>query len=94
MGVRDFKPFARMARPILSKRDYTAAKKLLRIRAMTFSVVLEAERLEALIRELTYYEDRCAEADAGWAIGWAECTLLPALEDGAAPHRRWSDGTH
>jgi hypothetical protein len=94
MGISDFKLLARMARPVLSQRDYNASKKLLRERARTFSVFLEAERLEALIREVTYYEDRCAETDAGRTVGWAECVILPELENDGTPHRRWSDRSH
>lgn len=91
MGTRDFKPFARMARPILTRREYDEAKKLLRERVRTFAIVLEAERLEALIRELTHYEDRCAETGAGWTVDWAEYTFLPNVEDSGTPHRRRSD---
>lgn len=91
MGTRDFKPFARMARPILSQREYDEAKKLLRERVRTYAVILEAERLEALIRELTHYEDRCADTNAKWAVAGSECTFLAEINTGGTPHRRWSD---
>jgi hypothetical protein len=91
MGTRDFKPFARMARPILSQREYDEARKLLRERVRTYAVVLEAERLEALIRELTHYEDRCADTNTKWSIEGAEYGFLAETKSNGTPHRRWSD---
>jgi len=93
MGTREFRSFARMARPIFTERDYEIVLKLVTQRARTFFFV-EAERLEALIRELTDYEGRCAEIDPACAVGWAEWALVPDTGSDARPRRRWSDGSH
>ena len=93
MGTREFKSYARMARPIFTERDYETVRKLVTQRARTFFFV-EAERLEALIRELTDYEGLCAETDAGCSVGWAEWALVPQADGDAQPRRRWSDGSH
>jgi hypothetical protein len=82
-----------MARPIFTERDYETVRKLVTQRARTFFFV-EAERLEALIRELTDYEGRCAETDPACSIGWAEWALVPDVNGDARPRRRWSDGSH
>jgi hypothetical protein len=91
MSSRDFRSYARMARPIFSERDYDTVKKLVTERARAF-FFLEAERLEALIRELTDYEGRFAQTDALY-VGWAECTFVPRGEDDGRPRRRWSDAS-
>jgi hypothetical protein len=93
MGTREFRSYARMARPIFTERDYETVRKLVTQRARTFFFV-EAERLEALIRELTDYEGRCAETDPGCSVGWAEWALVPEADGDARPRRRWSDGSH
>ncbi len=93
MGTREFRSYARMARPIFTERDYETVRKLVTQRARTFFFV-EAERLEALIRELTDYEGRCAETDASCAVGWAEWTFVPEADDDGQPRRRWSDASH
>ncbi len=93
MGTRDFRSYARMARPIFTERDYDTVKKLVTERARAFFFV-EAERLEALIRELTDYEGRFAQTDARYAVGWAECMFVPVGEDDGQPRRRWSDPSH
>jgi hypothetical protein len=93
MGTRDFRSYARMARPIFTERDYDTVKKLVTERARTFFFV-EAERLEALIRELTDYEGRFAQTDALYAVGWAEWTFVPVGKDDGQPRRRWSDASH
>jgi hypothetical protein len=93
MGTREFRSYARMARPIFTERDYETVRKLVTQRARTFFFV-EAERLEALIRELTDYEGRCAETDAGCAVGWAEWAFVPEADGDGQPRRRWSDASH
>jgi hypothetical protein len=82
-----------MARPIFTERDYETVRKLVTQRARTFFFV-EAERLEALIRELTDYEGRCAETDPACSIGWTEWALVPEANGDTRPRRRWSDGSH
>ncbi|HTS52784.1 MAG TPA: hypothetical protein VMH26_05885 [Burkholderiales bacterium] len=91
MSSRDFRSYARMARPIFTERDYETVKKLVTERARTFFFV-EAERLEALIRELTDYEGRFARTDE--LAGWVEWSFMPASNDEGQPRRRWSDASH
>lgn len=91
MGTREFRSYARMARPIFSERDYDTVKKLVTQRARTF-LLLEAERIEALIRELTDYEGRSEQAGAEYAVGWAQWMVVPTAQDDSQPRRRWSDG--
>ena len=92
MGTREFRSYARMARPIFSTRDYDTVKKLVTQRARTF-LLLEAERIEALIRELTDYEGRSGQADADYEVGWAQWMVVPTAHDDSQPRRRWSDAT-
>ena len=65
MGAKYLGSYVGMARPILVERDYQAVKRLLVDRCKGIYLLLEAERLEALIRELTLYEDRSGERDEG-----------------------------
>ena len=75
-----------LARPILVERDYQAVKHLLVDRCKGIYLLLEAERLEALIRELTLYEDRSGVRDEG------ELVAIPiATTSNSWLHRRWSD---
>ena len=63
MGAKYLGSYVGMARPILVERDYQAVKRLLVDRCKGIYLLLEAERLEALIRELTLYEDRSGERE-------------------------------
>jgi len=90
MGTREFRSYARMARPIISERDYDTVKKLVTQRARTF-LLLEAERIEALIRELTDYEGRSGQTDTDYAVEWAQWMVVPTAQDDSQPRRRWSD---
>jgi len=91
MGNREFRSFARMARPIITRRDYYTVRKLVSQRARAFFFV-EAERLEALIRELTDYEGRRVETEA--SMGWSRLALGPGASREGRPRRRWSDAAH
>jgi len=65
-------------------------KKLVAERAWTFFFV-ETERLEALVRELTDYEIRVEESEAGFTVEWAEWTFVQQANDHHEQHRRWRD---
>jgi hypothetical protein len=88
MGAKYLGSYVGMARPIVVERDYQAVKRLLADRCHGIYLLLETERLEALIRELTLYEDRPSEE-----------VELAALSMAADPpqrtpnwlNRRWSD---
>lgn len=86
MGAKYLGSYVGMARPIVVERDYRAVKRLLADRCHGIYLLLEAERLEALIRELTLYEDRPDQE--------AEFLSLVAAPVDARPrvlNRRWSD---
>ena len=87
MGAKYLGSYVGMARPILVERDYQAVKRLLVDRCKGIYLLLEAERLEALIRELTLYEDRSGESDEG------ELVVAPTAQaaNNSWLHRRWSD---
>jgi hypothetical protein len=86
MGAKYLGSYVGMARPILVERDCQAVKRLLADRCKGIYLLLEAERLEALIRELTLYEDRSGESDEG------ELAAVTAQGlSASALHRRWSD---
>jgi hypothetical protein len=87
MGAKYLGSYVGLARPILAERDYQAVKRLVIDRCHGIYLLLEAERLEALIRELTLYEDRSGERDRSGAL------TVPASHNGNdnLPHRRWSD---
>jgi len=53
----------------------------------------EDARIEALIRELTDFEDRFLMREQWAAIEWAEYVCVPDLEADAGLQRRWSDST-
>ncbi len=84
MGAKYLGSYVGMARPILAERDYQAVKRLLVDRCKGIYVLLEAERFEALIRELTLYEDHSGGRDESRAhLGRASTTheqlAAPAL---------------
>ena len=87
MGAKYLGSYVGMARPILVERDYQAVKRLLVDRCKGIYLLLEADRLEALIRELTLYEDRSGERQEG------ELVAGPAAQAASNRwlHRRWSD---
>jgi hypothetical protein len=87
MGAKYLGSYVGMARPILAQRDYQAIKRLLADRCQGIYLLLEAERLEALIRELTLYEDRSADSDESEPPTASTGPSVSAW----APHRRWSD---
>lgn len=90
MGTRDFRSYVGMARPVLTERDYRRVKKLVMERARTFFFI-EAERLEAMIRELNDYEQRSADTGGDCTIGWAEWVFVPKADGDTQQRRRWSD---
>jgi hypothetical protein len=74
----------RKARPILWRRDYEAAQKVL-------AEVADDERFLALLQELKEYERRHPAADLRRVVQWAEYVFVPMLVAGVANARRWSD---
>ena len=93
MGGRDLGSDARMARPILTARDYDAARQRLVEALREPGWTREEDRIEALIHALRGFEGRLLMRDASLAIEWAECVFVPGPDYGQAPRRRWSDSS-
>jgi hypothetical protein len=91
MGSRHFGSALRKARPILTTRDYDAVRKQLKHALKEPAWLREEERIEALIHELTDFENRFLMRERWLAIEWAECVFVPAADADSAPKRRWSD---
>jgi hypothetical protein len=90
MEGKDTRQSDTRARPILSERDYDAAKQLLSEHAQTLKPYLEAGRFQSLIRELSHYEMRSTSRLAGFAARPA----VPNPDAQDQPQRRWSDTAH
>jgi hypothetical protein len=86
LGAKYLGSYVGMARPILVERDYRAVKRVLADRCHGIYLLLEAERIEALIRELTLYEDR-PDDEAEILV----LTTTPVDAPPSALNRRWSD---
>ncbi len=91
MGSRQFSAPEHKARPILSTRDYDAARKRLKAALREPGWLREEERIEALMHALTDFENRFLMRERWLAIEWAECVFVPGLGGDDAPKRRWSD---
>lgn len=92
MGSRQFHPSVRKARAILGTRDYDAVRKQLKQALKEPGWLRQEDRIEALMHELSDFEDRFLMRERWLAIEWAECVFVPELSD--APRRRWSDLQH
>jgi len=90
MRIRSVSPIARIARPIITERDYRVVKSLIAERARTFFLI-ETVQLEALIRELTDYEGRLADAEVGVAVEKTEWAPMQSRNDPHEQNRRWCD---
>jgi hypothetical protein len=97
MGARYEGQYAGHARQILCERDYEAARRLLSERCKGIYLLIETERMEALIRELTAYEEKrsqgrsnepdcCSQAGAADGRGWGGDERPES-----SPRERWSD---
>jgi len=87
MHERQTQPADPRARPILSERDYNAAKLLLAEHAQALKLYLEAGRFQSLIRELGRYETLTPGRPAAFSVRLE--TADTSSQD--QPQRRWSD---
>jgi len=85
MHERETQPADPRARPILSDRDYNAAKQLLAEHAQTLKPYLQAGRFQSLIRELGRYETLLTSRPASFSV------RTEAADTQDQPQRRWSD---
>ena len=86
MHERETQPSDPRARPILSERDYNAAKLLLAEHAQALKPYLQAGRFQSLIRELGRYETLTTGRPASFS---ARAEKVDKVGD--QPQRRWSD---
>ena len=93
MGGRDARAGAGKARPILTTRDYDAARQQLVAALREPGWTREEDRIDALMHALRGFEGRLMMRDASLAIEWAECVFVPTAEVDPAPKRRWSDSS-
>jgi hypothetical protein len=85
-----YRQFARKARAILTERDYLAARAVLFASAKMALLRDDEERVEALLRELAYYDSNPAELDPERIAGSAQPgSVQRSSQD--CPGRRWSD---
>lgn len=85
-----YRQFARKARAILTERDYLAARAVLFASARMALLREEEERVEALLRELAYYDANPAERTTQATTSSAQLASVERfIQD--CPGRRWSD---
>jgi hypothetical protein len=85
-----YRQFARKARVILTERDYLAARALLFASARMALLREDEERVEALLRELAYYDSNPAERNLEPTTSSAQPGAVERfIRD--CPSRRWSD---
>jgi hypothetical protein len=83
-----YRQFARKARAILTERDYLAARAVLLASARMALLREEEERVEALLRELAYYDSSSAELEPATSSAEPRSVERPRPD---SPGRRWSD---
>ena len=93
MGGRDARGGVGKARPILTTRDYDAARQQLVAALREPGWTREEDRIDDLMHALRGFEGRLMMRDASLAIEWAECVFVPTTELDPAPKRRWSDSS-
>ncbi len=91
MGRRDLSADENKARPILNERDYQNAKALLAKEMQNSHSERVWARLEALMQAVADYERRFLEGEEDDNGEWVEYAYATALDETAAPRRRWSD---
>jgi hypothetical protein len=82
------RPYTSKARPILWRRDYEAARKLLKTTASTSD---DDNRFLALLDAIYDYERNRPSMELLRIVEWAECVFVPGLPSDEARSRRWSD---
>jgi hypothetical protein len=83
----------RRARPVVTKRDYELARKLLLQYVRQTEAQRDWERTKALLREVAEYERHRRAHDPEHTVIWAECVFVRRAFY-AGPRRRWLDGRH
>jgi hypothetical protein len=79
------------ARPIMSGRDYDAARQRLAEATGQPGWMQEVTRIEALTVAVNEFQARYVAREVDLAVQWAECVFVPPLEESERPRRRWTD---
>jgi len=88
MGSIHRRAHANRARPILWRRDYEAARKLVK---QTAQGAGDDERFLALLDAVYEYERSRPSIELLRIVDWAECVFVPSVPGDAERSRRWSD---
>ncbi|HTT38398.1 MAG TPA: hypothetical protein VMH32_12115 [Burkholderiales bacterium] len=88
MGSMHRRGRANRARPILWRRDYEAARKLVK---QTAASADDDERFLALLEAVHEYERNRPSVELLRIVDWAECVFVPAIPGDTERARRWSD---
>ena len=89
--MMSYRPFAKKARVILTEHDYLAARAVLLASAKTALAREDEARVEALLRELAYYDSNPAKMDSRPTTGFAAHRSVARFGEDEGPRRRWSD---
>ena len=88
MGSMHRRAHANRARPILWRRDYEAARKLVKQTARSSN---DDERFLALLEAVYEYERNRPSLELLRIVDWAECVFVPSMPGDMERSRRWSD---
>ena len=88
MGDMQQRVYTNRARPILWRRDYEAARKLVKRTAQASG---DDERFLALLEAVQDYERNRPGVELLRIVDWAECVFVPFLPGDTERSRRWSD---
>src|SRR5262245_53177329 len=91
MQDRRTRPLLAKARPLVTKRDYELARKLVLSYVRQSEAERDWERTKALLREIAHYENaRKADDRGSRVVIWAEGVFVKSALYGG-PRRRWLD---
>jgi hypothetical protein len=90
MQDRRTRPLAAKARPLVTRRDYELARKLVLRYVRQSEAERDWERTKALLREIAQYERARKSEDAASVVIWAQGVFVNSALY-AGPRRRWLD---
>lgn len=90
MQDRRIRPLAGKARPLVTRRDYELARKLVLQYVRQSQAERDWDRTKALLREIAQYEQHRKGDDGEHAVIWAAGVFVNSALY-AGPRRRWLD---
>jgi hypothetical protein len=90
MQDRRMRPLAAKARPLVTRRDYELARKLVLRYVRQSEAERDWERTKALLREIAQYERARKGEEATSVVIWAQGVFVNSALY-AGPRRRWLD---